>query len=103
MDPDHLSDVMRTLHPLALVLVALLILLFRCVDKDHDGFISVNEIKAACAVDWDGDGVISEAEKNAGIGGMVQAVASLAGVEGDQKFSLRDLASCAGKVRAKMA
>lgn len=97
---DPLSDLIQ-LHPLVVALVLVVFLVFAYVDKDRDGFVSVNEIKAACAVNRDGDGVISDAEKNAGLGGVVQTMASMAGVDGDQKFSLRDLLmACAAKAAA---
>lgn len=38
-----------------------LTLFFDWVDQDKDGYITVSEIKSACEVDVDGDGIISEA------------------------------------------
>lgn len=35
---------------------------YNFVDTDHDGFITIEEIKLACAVDINNDGVISEEE-----------------------------------------
>jgi Ca2+-binding EF-hand superfamily protein len=35
---------------------------FEYVDTDHDGFVTHNEIKAACAVDINNDGQITDAE-----------------------------------------
>ena len=35
---------------------------FNYVDDNHDGFITIEEIKKACAVDIDGDGTITETE-----------------------------------------
>ena len=35
---------------------------FNYVDTDHDGFITIAEIRAAVAVDTDADGTISEIE-----------------------------------------
>lgn len=100
MDQLFFPSDLNALHPLAFALAALVILLFVCFDTDKDGYISVDEIKRACAVDRDGDGVISDAEKNAGVGGAVQAIASLVGVDEHQKFCLRDvMQACAAKVK----
>lgn len=38
---------------------------FQAVDSNHDGYISVAEIKSACRVDTDGDGNITQAEVDA--------------------------------------
>lgn len=35
---------------------------FHYVDTDHDGYISILEIQAACVVDYDGNGVITQDE-----------------------------------------
>lgn len=35
---------------------------FRWVDTDNDGYISVLEIQAACVVDYDGDGAVTQDE-----------------------------------------
>lgn len=36
---------------------------FAWVDTNHDGFITIEEIKSACEVDINGDGVVSEDER----------------------------------------
>lgn len=40
-------------------------LFFQYLDTDHDGLVSIDEIREACGVDIDGDGVITEVEKTA--------------------------------------
>ena len=37
---------------------------FNYVDADHDGVISIEEIRMACAIDINHDGVISDSEKD---------------------------------------
>lgn len=43
--------------------IEILTIFFDWVDTDKDGFISKDEIIAACAVDLNADGVIDEIEK----------------------------------------
>lgn len=43
--------------------IAVLTDFFQFVDTDKDGYVSVEEIKDACAVDINGDGVTSEEER----------------------------------------
>lgn len=38
---------------------------FQYVDADHDGYVTIAEVKTACEVDIDGDGVIIEEERTA--------------------------------------
>lgn len=63
---------------------------FQYVDTDHDGFITVAEIHAACDVDINADGVIDAAEMNAGTGPWL-AVLAVQDLNKDQKISLSEL------------
>ena len=65
-------------------------LFFEYIDSDHDGFVTVNEIKEACSVDIDADGTISEQEKNASAAPWIGALASQ-DQDGDQRLSLHEL------------
>lgn len=89
------------LPPVAIgMMLILIVLMFAFVDKDGDGLISIGEIRDACAVDRDGDGAISESEKNIAIANTIQTLASWNGIREDQKFSLRDIATCFAKAAA---
>lgn len=70
--------------------VETLSLFFDWVDTDHDGYITVNEIKEACAVDVDGDGLITEAEKTACAQAWIAALAQQ-DVDADAKLTLDEL------------
>lgn len=65
-------------------------LFFEYIDSDHDGFVTANEIKEACSVDINADGVISEEEKNASAAPWIGALASQ-DQDGDQRLSLHEL------------
>jgi hypothetical protein len=64
---------------------------FNFIDTDHDGFITVDEIKEACAVDIDQNGVITEAEKLQCARVWLQDKLPLQDLNGDQKISLDEL------------
>lgn len=63
---------------------------FNYVDTDHDGWITVDEIKQACAVDIDGDGVISEVELDATSLAWINNV-PLIDLDKDMKITLEEL------------
>ena len=65
-------------------------LFFDWVDADKDGYISITEIKEACAVDLDQDGFITEAEKEACARAWIAALADQ-DVDDDQKLTLEEL------------
>jgi Ca2+-binding EF-hand superfamily protein len=67
-----------------------LILFFEFVDADKDGFITINEIKSACEVDIDNDGLVSEAERDACASSWL-AVLGEQDLDGDQKLTLHEL------------
>lgn len=64
---------------------------FNFVDTDRDGFITVNEIKEACAVDINQDGIVSEDEKIQCARVWLQDRFPLQDLDGDQKISLAEL------------
>ena len=64
---------------------------FNFVDTDRDGFITVNEIKEACVVDINQDGVVSEDEKLQCARVWLQEKLPLQDLDGDQKISLAEL------------
>jgi Ca2+-binding EF-hand superfamily protein len=64
---------------------------FNWVDANNDGLISVEEIKEACAVDLDGDGVITEAEKIQSARQWIETNFPLQDANGDQLISLQEL------------
>lgn len=66
-------------------------LFFLFVDSDKDGFITVSEIREACAVDINNDGVISEEEKDAGADPWLTQYLSQQDLDADQKISLHEL------------
>ena len=66
-------------------------LFFEFVDSDHDGYVTMDEIREACAVDIDGDGTITDAEKNASAAPWLGALATSQDMDGDQKLSLAEL------------
>lgn len=63
---------------------------FAWVDADGDGFITVQEIRNACAVDIDGDGGIAEAEKTQTARGWLDLFTQQ-DLDADQKISLQEL------------
>ena len=64
---------------------------FNFVDTDHDGFITVSEIKNACAVDINQDGVISEDEKLQCARVWIQDKFPLQDLDNDQRVSLSEM------------
>lgn len=64
---------------------------FQWMDTDDDGLVSVHEIKEACAVDLDGDGVISEQEKTQCAQTWLGTYLAEQDVDGDAKISLPEL------------
>jgi len=64
---------------------------FGFVDTDHDGFITIDELKNACAIDIDGDGVITEYEKYQCARVWITEKLPLQDLNGDQKLTLEEL------------
>lgn len=64
---------------------------FRYVDRDNDGYITVAEIQEACAVDLNGDGQISEAEKITCAKPWLDEYLAQQDLNQDQKVSLQEL------------
>ena len=64
---------------------------FRYVDKNNNGFVTVSEIREACAVDINNDGVISEAEKDRTSRVWVQTYFSSQDLNNDMQVSLDEL------------
>ena len=63
---------------------------FNYVDTNHDGWITVDEIKQACAVDIDGDGTISQVELDATSLEWVNKI-PLIDLDNDTKITLEEL------------
>ena len=68
-----------------------LTIFFQWVDTDHDGYVTVDEIKEACKVDIDGDGVITEAEKTACAQAWLGTYLTQQDLDSDAKISLHEL------------
>ena len=68
-----------------------LTIFFNWVDSDRDGFITITEIREACAVDVNGDGVISDAEKIACGQAWIDSYLPMQDLDGDKKISLVEL------------
>lgn len=66
-------------------------LFFHFIDLDADGYVTIDEIREATGVDIDGDGIITEAEKNASAEPWLSALATSQDLNGDQKLSLHEL------------
>jgi Ca2+-binding EF-hand superfamily protein len=64
---------------------------FQFVDKDNDGYITVAEIREACAVDINNDGVISEDEKDRTSRVWIQTYFGSQDLNSDMKVSLHEL------------
>jgi Ca2+-binding EF-hand superfamily protein len=64
---------------------------FQWMDTDKDGFVTVDEIKDACAVDLNGDGVITEEEKTQCAQAWLGSYLSQQDVDGDARISLHEL------------
>ena len=64
---------------------------FAWIDSDHDGFVTIDEIKTACGVDLDGDGVVSEAEKLACAKTWIETYVPLQDLDRDGRISLAEL------------
>ena len=64
---------------------------FQFVDSDHNGFISVAEIKEACAVDINGDGIISEDEKTKCATAWLGSIFFKEDANQDQRLALEEL------------
>lgn len=74
-------------------IVETLTVFFGWVDTNHDGFISIDEIKEACAVDIDGDGTISDDEKIQSAQQWIHVNLPLQDRSGDSLISLQELLS----------
>jgi hypothetical protein len=64
---------------------------FNYVDTDHDGFITINEIKTACEVDINADGIITEEERVTSASPWISLLLSNQDLDLDQKLSLTEL------------
>lgn len=78
-------------HTLTEDVRATLTAFFQWVDTDADGYITVDEIQAACAVDFDGDGVISDAEKIKAGQQWIDINFPLQDSNGDTRITLEEL------------
>lgn len=67
-----------------------LTIFFQWVDTDRDGFVSVAEIKSACEVDVNGDGVISEEERTQCAQAWLGALAEQ-DLDDDSRLTLHEL------------
>jgi Ca2+-binding EF-hand superfamily protein len=63
---------------------------FNYCDTDHDGYITVEEIRQACGVDLDGNGIIDQSELDTGSAPWL-AVINTQDLNGDHKISLQEL------------
>ena len=68
-----------------------LTIFFNWVDQDKDGFVTVFEIKQACAIDLDGNGVITESEKLQCAGPWLASLTSEQDLDNDTRLSLHEL------------
>lgn len=64
---------------------------FNFVDADHNGYITVEEMKVACGVDIDGDGTITDAEMLQCARVWLDTYLSLQDVDKDTKITLHEL------------
>jgi Ca2+-binding EF-hand superfamily protein len=64
---------------------------FNFVDTDHDGLITINEIKEVCAVDINADGVISEDEILLSASPWIDNMLINQDLDHDSKLSLEEL------------
>ena len=64
---------------------------FTFVDADHDGFITIEEIKEACKVDINKDGSITEDERIQCARVWITEKLPLQDTNNDQKLSLAEL------------
>ena len=69
-----------------------LTIFFQWVDTDHDGYISIEEIKNACVVDRDGNGTITQEEIDACAAPWIAALPD-EDMNNDQKLTLEELLS----------
>lgn len=64
---------------------------FNAIDTDHDGFITFDEIKAACAVDINADGVITDDEITQCSHVWINDILPLEDLNSDSKLTLVEL------------
>lgn len=64
---------------------------FYFIDADHDGFITIQEIKVACGVDINQDGTISEEEMYQCARGWLNDYLSQQDKDNDSKVTLHEL------------
>lgn len=70
--------------------VAILTAFFQYLDADHDGYVTINEIRDACSVDVNADGVVSSDEVDIGALPWLRELAQQ-DTNGDQKLTLQEL------------
>lgn len=64
---------------------------FNFVDSDKDGLVTINEIKEACAVDINNDGIVSDEEKNTSASYWINNILTIQDLNHDSKLSLDEL------------
>ncbi len=70
--------------------VSTLQLFFQYVDSDADGYISIDEIKTACAIDINGDSMISQTEIDIGAAPWLSTLIAQ-DLDGDTRVSFTEL------------
>lgn len=70
--------------------IATITTVFQFIDADHDGYITVDEIREACSIDINGDGIISDAEKDQCARIWLQSYMPLQDANTDHRLSLAE-------------
>ena len=73
--------------------IVALTMFFEYVDTDHDGYITIEEIRTACAVDYNSDGVIDQNELIRGGQIWIEQYLPSQDVNADSKITLEELLS----------